>query len=99
MLQPNSTSITSSIFSAISKAQFGATFYAKFLAPPKAKSHGIAHEIVDSANMGNPLENLFLSIPTDEDLRRTYFWEARRVGENERKIFVSRRLLHQYHVV
>ena len=90
---PNSTSITSSIFSAISKAQFGGTFYAKFLAPPKAKKsiHGIAHEIVDSANTGNPLENLFLSIPTDEDLRRTYFWEARRVGENERKRFVSRR--------
>ena len=38
---------------------------------------------------GNPLENLFLSIPTDEDLRRTYFWEARRLGEKEREKFVS----------
>mmetsp|Transcript_8300 Transcript_8300/g.12564 ORF Transcript_8300/g.12564 Transcript_8300/m.12564 type:complete len:174 (+) Transcript_8300:64-585(+) len=28
---------------------------------------------------------MFLSIPTDEDLRRTYFWEARRVGERERE--------------
>jgi hypothetical protein len=92
-MRANSTSITSSIFSTISKAQFGTTFYAKFLAPPKANKsiHGIAHEIVDSANTGNPLENLFLSIPTDEDLRRTYFWEARRVGEDERKRFVSRR--------
>jgi hypothetical protein len=35
------------------------------------------------------LENLFLSIPTDEDLRRIYFWEARRVGEKERERFVS----------
>ncbi len=49
---------------------------------------------MDSANTGNPLENLFLSIPTDEDLRRTYFWEARREGEKERKRFVSQRRLH-----
>lgn len=42
-----------------------------------------------SSNNGNPFENLFLSIPTDEDLRRTYFWEARRLGEKEREKFVS----------
>jgi hypothetical protein len=28
--------------------------------------------------------NFFTSIPTNEDLRRYYFWEARRVGERER---------------
>lgn len=46
-----------------------------------------AEEGLDSANKGNPIENLFLSIPTDEDLRRTYFWEARRMGEKEREKF------------
>ena len=36
--------------------------------------------------------NLFVSIPTDEDLRRTYFWEARRLGEREREKFaISKR--------
>ena len=45
--------------------------------------------MADSANVGNPFENLFLSIPTDEDLRRTYFWEARRVGEKERNKFAN----------
>jgi hypothetical protein len=95
----NSMSITSSIFS--SQAQFGATFYAKFLVPPTTNKsiHGIAQEIVGLANAGNPLENLFLSIPMDEDLCRTYFWEACCVGENERKRIISRQQLPQYHVV
>lgn len=31
------------------------------------------------------LKNFFQSLPTDEDLRRVYFWESRRVGEEERK--------------
>ncbi len=43
----------------------------------------------EEVNFGNPIENLFLSIPTDEDLRRIYFWEARRAGEKERERFVS----------
>jgi len=29
------------------------------------------------------LQNYFISLPTDEDLRRCYFWEARRNGERE----------------
>ena len=28
--------------------------------------------------------NFFSSIPTNEDLRRYYFWEAKRIGERER---------------
>lgn len=48
---------------------------------------------MDLANVGNPFENLFLSIPTYEDLRRTYFWEARRVGEKERNRFANSKRL------
>lgn len=72
-------------------AQFGATFYARYLSPPSSNnpSKGMNEEVVDLANGGNPFENLFLSIPTDEDLRRTYFWEARRVGEKERNKFAN----------
>merc|ERR1712086_776194 len=72
---------------AVGMAQFGATFYTKFWS-----SHSIttlhkepAEKGLDSANKGNPIENLFCSIPTDEDLRRTYFWEAHRLGEKERE--------------
>lgn len=88
------TSITFCIYciyfsSTTTKAQFGGTYYAKFLALPETNK--LADETVDSTNTGNPVENLFLSIPTDEDLRRTYFWEARREGEKERKRFVSQR--------
>mmetsp|Transcript_10228 Transcript_10228/g.18060 ORF Transcript_10228/g.18060 Transcript_10228/m.18060 type:complete len:519 (+) Transcript_10228:245-1801(+) len=70
-------------------AQFGATFYTKFGSPHTKKTirKEPSEEVLDSANKGNPIENLFLSIPTDEDLRRTYFWEARRLGEKEREKF------------
>ena len=71
--------------------QFGATYYMKFLYRPKKRSiHGNSttkEESDSSTAIGNPIENLFLSIPTDEDLRRTYFWESRRVGEKEREKF------------
>mmetsp|Transcript_21844 Transcript_21844/g.47472 ORF Transcript_21844/g.47472 Transcript_21844/m.47472 type:complete len:2018 (+) Transcript_21844:77-6130(+) len=69
--------------------QFGATFYTQFMAlPAKKTTHKEkAKEGLDSGNIGNPFVNLFFSIPTDEDLRRTYFWEARRLGEKEREKF------------
>lgn len=35
--------------------------------------------------------NFFQSIPTNEDLRRYYFWEARKVGEREREIWAAKR--------
>jgi len=37
------------------------------------------------------IKNFFMSIPTNEDLRRYYFWEARKVGEREREIWASKR--------
>jgi len=33
--------------------------------------------------------NFLNAIPTNEDLRRTYFWEGRRLGERERQQLVS----------
>lgn len=63
-------------------AQFGATYYDKYMSQQKKKKNDVSSAVTD---VGNVLENMFLSIPTDEDLRRTYFWEARRVGERERK--------------
>lgn len=86
--KPTHTSYLSSIF----QAQFGATYYAKYMAQPAKITPDHKDKIKDEseeANTGNPLENLFLSIPTDEDLRRIYFWEARRAGEKERERFVS----------
>lgn len=35
--------------------------------------------------------NFFKSIPTNEDLRRYYFWEARKVGANEKKVWAAKR--------
>ncbi|KAL7527369.1 hypothetical protein ACHAXR_006588 [Thalassiosira sp. AJA248-18] len=67
-------------------AQFGATFYTQFMNHKKTKNKEKSEEGLEPKR-GNPLENLFLSIPTDEDLRRTYFWEARRLGEKEREKF------------
>lgn len=70
--------------------QYGATYYAKFVYRYKAtKSDKPDEDEVDATASGNIVENLFLSIPTDEDLRRTYFWEARRVGEREREKFAN----------
>jgi hypothetical protein len=71
-------------------AQFGVTYYEKFISQRKKKKEVSSDEKkADVADVGNPIENMFLSIPTDEDLRRTYFWEARRVGESERKKYAT----------
>ena len=67
--------------------QFGVTYYVKYLSPRKKKKNVSLEDKKSDASDGggNVFENMFLSIPTDEDLRRTYFWEARRVGERERE--------------
>lgn len=70
--------------------QFGATFYNEFIPRSTPKIHREASDDDDTQpTRGNIFENLFLSLPTDEDLRRTYFWEACRMGEREREKFVS----------
>ena len=68
-------------------AQFGATYYEKYMSPRKKRREASLEDKKQDASDegGNAFENMFLSIPTDEDLRRTYFWEARRVGERERE--------------
>jgi len=35
--------------------------------------------------------NFFLGIPTNEDLRRYYFWEATKVGEREREVLAKKK--------
>ncbi len=77
--------------------QFSATFYTEFIAMPTPKIHReMSDDDETQPSRGNVFENLFLSLPTDEDLRRTYFWEACRLGEREREKYV--RFL-KYHCV
>lgn len=79
--------------------QFAATFYSAFVEGPKRQisSTDLAVTIDDDENpKQDPFVtramNFFTSLPTDEDLRRTYFWESRRVGERERqKLAASKR--------
>lgn len=71
-------------------SQYGATYYTKFLFVPKpSKSVKTEEAETDPLSTGNIVENLFLSIPTDEDLRRAYFWEAHRKGEREREKYAE----------
>lgn len=37
------------------------------------------------------ITNFFLGIPTNEDLRRYYFWEAINVGEREREVLAKKK--------
>jgi len=37
------------------------------------------------------LKNIFVSTPTDEDLRRYYFWESRKVMEQEQEVLARER--------
>ena len=69
--------------------QYGATYYKKFLFVPKATKADSLDDDTDAVTTGNIVENLFYSIPTDEDLRRAYFWEARRAGEREREKYAE----------
>lgn len=39
------------------------------------------------------LKNAFRSLPTDEDLRKAYFWEGRRIGAKTRESYASEKRL------
>lgn len=77
------------------KAQYAVTFVARYggrsSAPVDAESN-LKSNSDDEKSEGAPivtwLLNAFRSLPTDEDLRRTYFWESRRFGERESEILV-----------
>ena len=79
--------------------QYAITFFAAYgssLFDKKETRSRITSE--KGAAKNNPtsvrLSNFFLSLPTDEDLRRTYFWEARREGERARKdLALKKRIL------
>ena len=58
----------------------------------KQESKDLADEVNGSYNpIVTRIWNSFTSIPTNEDLRRYYFWEARKVGEREREIWAAKR--------
>ena len=69
-------------------AQFGVTLVARI--PMSKKSiHGIRKEFKEKPKADPPpvgiwIKNAFLGLPTDEDLRRTYFWETQRIVEEEK---------------
>jgi len=82
-------------------AQYGITFVDRFgeLLGLNSTNQSKANEKpVAGANGGdsNPfvinISNAFLSIPTNEDLRKTYFWESRQLGaETARKYALEKR--------
>uniref|UniRef100_A0A7S2R6A6 PH domain-containing protein n=1 Tax=Eucampia antarctica TaxID=49252 RepID=A0A7S2R6A6_9STRA len=48
-------------------------------------------ESQDSNPLPIKLNNLFMSIPTDEDLRRAYFWESKRIEGKEQQESVDKK--------
>ena len=82
-------------------AQYAATFYAAFgtkLAKKKNRKEKKGKAMEESEGAEKPVTaalrigNFFAALPTDEDLRRAYFWDARREGETAREELVSIRM-------
>uniref|UniRef100_A0A7S4W2P0 C2 domain-containing protein n=1 Tax=Ditylum brightwellii TaxID=49249 RepID=A0A7S4W2P0_9STRA len=78
--------------------QYIATFVAAYFPKKEIEKIITEEERFDDENKeakDNPFVvkfiNFFRAIPTDEDLRRTYFWEARRVGEREREKLATKK--------
>jgi len=77
-------------------AQYAGTFYAAFgkkFAKKKKRKNGEPTEESGSEektdSTATRIRNFFAALPTDEDLRRAYFWDARREGEKAREELVS----------
>jgi len=76
-------------------AQYAATFKARYGSGPAANTHDSETNSDQKENLNNEkvdkdvtpiiawLNNAFRALPTDEDLRRAYFWESRRIAEQE----------------
>jgi hypothetical protein len=77
------------IFLVVGTVQYTATFLSKFVFSKTShtKKEHYQSDAPAKAKSGNSimiwLANALQSIPTDEDLRKVYFWESRRVGEQE----------------
>ena len=57
----------------------------------KPKIENLSEEDDEYKPIPTRMKNFFMSIPTNEDLRRYYFWEARKVGEREREIWATKK--------
>ena len=91
----------------ILKTQFGTTFVARYsnsvrmlLTMVSITSCGGKHRRTASAVVGSAehsacfqkwLTNAIRSSPTNEDLRRAYFWESRRLGSQENEKFAAKK--------
>ena len=77
-------------------AQYTVTFISTFMDNGKDQSREeYIPDVPKAEDTPTPLAtyfmNFFLSLPTDEDLRRTYFWESRRIGERERTQLMAKK--------
>jgi hypothetical protein len=76
------------------QAQYTVTFKAAF-SKQESSSHDIRDPNSEQKDNYDPILtrmiNFFTSVPTNEDLRRYYFWEAVKVGEVERELLASKK--------
>ena len=94
---------TKAIVLAAGLAQYGASFYAAFGkkfkinkkdASPSPISRASSAEAKTGPAAATRITNFIAGLPTDEDLRRAYFWEARREGEKAREeLALKKRML------
>ena len=85
--------------------QYAASFYAAFgkkfsrsskkdPSPPTPISRASSPETKSGPAAATRIANFIAGLPTDEDLRRAYFWEARREGEKAREeLALKKRML------
>ena len=85
-------------------AQYAATFYSAFgkrfrtkksvARPAPVSRRSSSAEANADAGVATRITNFLAGLPTDEDLRRAYFWEARREGEKAREeLALKKRML------
>ena len=85
-------------------AQYAATFYSAFgkrfrtkkavARPALVSRRSSSAEANADAGVATRITNFLAGLPTDEDLRRAYFWEARREGEKAREeLALKKRML------
>ena len=86
-------------------AQYGASFYVafgkkfseggkKYASRPAPVSRASSTEAKSGPAAATRIANFIAGLPTDEDLRRAYFWEARREGEKAREeLALKKRML------
>ena len=84
-------------FSLCIKGQYAATFFAAYQRQQESRTKDDT-EVVQTPQTKagydpymTRIQNFFFGIPTNEDLRRYFFWEAIKVGEREREIVANKK--------